>query len=280
MNQNPTFKVLSSMREHGVRCLLMGGQACVFYGAAEFSRDVDFAILASPANFRRLQLALDHLQAHVIAIPSFKEAHLHKGLAVHFRCQAPGVEGLRIDVMTKMRGVDPFPALWERRTTLEIDHIEVDLMSLPDLVCAKKTQRAKDWPMIQRLIEAHWFNHRHEPTAQRIEFWLMECRTPEILVRLADTHQKEAEHLQTTRPVLTAALDQDLNALGEHLEKERLAEVEADRGYWQPLRRALEQIEQKSVENGEGANSTQYGMSLRSFSSLRDSITLRYLLFE
>ena len=110
----------------------MGGQACVFYGAAEFSRDVDFAILASPANFRRLQLALD----------------------------------------------------------------------------------------------------------------------------------------------------QDLNALGEHLEKERLAEVEADRGYWQPLRRALEQIEQKSVENGEGANSTQYGMSLRSFSSLRDSITLRYLLFE
>ena len=30
------------MRMHGVRCLLMGGQACVFYGAAEFSRDTDF----------------------------------------------------------------------------------------------------------------------------------------------------------------------------------------------------------------------------------------------
>jgi hypothetical protein len=24
----------------------MGGQACVFYGAAEFSRDTDFAVLA------------------------------------------------------------------------------------------------------------------------------------------------------------------------------------------------------------------------------------------
>ena len=31
-------KVLSSMRAHRVRALLMGGQACVFWGAAEFSR--------------------------------------------------------------------------------------------------------------------------------------------------------------------------------------------------------------------------------------------------
>jgi hypothetical protein len=29
------------MRKNGVRYLLMGGQAGVFYGAAEFSRDVD-----------------------------------------------------------------------------------------------------------------------------------------------------------------------------------------------------------------------------------------------
>jgi hypothetical protein len=32
------------MAAHQVQCLLMGGQACVFYGAAEFSRDSDFAI--------------------------------------------------------------------------------------------------------------------------------------------------------------------------------------------------------------------------------------------
>ncbi len=39
-------KVLSSIQKHRVRALLMGGQACVFYGAAEFSRDTDLAILA------------------------------------------------------------------------------------------------------------------------------------------------------------------------------------------------------------------------------------------
>jgi hypothetical protein len=42
------------MRAHRVRALLMGGQACVFYGAAEFSRDTDFAILADAANLARL----------------------------------------------------------------------------------------------------------------------------------------------------------------------------------------------------------------------------------
>jgi hypothetical protein len=41
----------------------MGGQACVFYGAAEFSRDTDFAVLASPANLARLKAVLADLQS-------------------------------------------------------------------------------------------------------------------------------------------------------------------------------------------------------------------------
>jgi hypothetical protein len=49
------------MRRHGVRCLLMGGQACVFYGAAEFSREVDFALLADP-DLRTMDLG-SHVRA-------------------------------------------------------------------------------------------------------------------------------------------------------------------------------------------------------------------------
>jgi hypothetical protein len=36
---NPIRKVPSSMRTHRVRALLMGGQAGVFSGAAEFNRE-------------------------------------------------------------------------------------------------------------------------------------------------------------------------------------------------------------------------------------------------
>ena len=39
MIRNPILRVLSSIQKHRVRALLMGGQACVFYGAAEFSRE-------------------------------------------------------------------------------------------------------------------------------------------------------------------------------------------------------------------------------------------------
>jgi len=59
------------MRAHRVRALLMGGQACVFYGAAEFSRDTDFAILADAANLARLRKALAELEAEPIAVPPY-----------------------------------------------------------------------------------------------------------------------------------------------------------------------------------------------------------------
>lgn len=55
MIRSPIRKVLSSIRKHRVRALLMGGQACVLYGAAEFSRDTDLVILANAKNLMRLR---------------------------------------------------------------------------------------------------------------------------------------------------------------------------------------------------------------------------------
>jgi hypothetical protein len=111
---NPILKVLSSIRAHRVRALLMGGQACVFYGAAEFSRDTDLALLASSENLARLNKALNDLDAEVIAVPPFEARYLRKGHAVYFRCHHVEALGMRVDVMAKMRGVDSFPKLWNR----------------------------------------------------------------------------------------------------------------------------------------------------------------------
>lgn len=51
----PIHHVLSTIRGNGTRTLLMGGQACVFYGAAQVSKDVDFVILADQANLASLR---------------------------------------------------------------------------------------------------------------------------------------------------------------------------------------------------------------------------------
>ena len=59
MIPSPILKALSTIRMRQVDHLLMGGQACVLYGAAEFSRDLDLALLPDPANLERLRQVLD-----------------------------------------------------------------------------------------------------------------------------------------------------------------------------------------------------------------------------
>jgi len=229
----------------------MGGQACVLYGAAEFSRDTDFAILASQANLSRLRAALTELQAEVIAVPPFELKYLQKGHAIHFRCRASEAAGMRVDVMTKMRGVDSFAKLWPRRSTLLAeDGTSYELMSLPDLVKAKKTQRDKDWPMIRRLVEADYFKDREQPKQQQLRFWFLELRTPELLIELAAAHPQICRRLTKQRPLLKlAAAGAEIDLIEALSEEERL-EREADRDYWVPLKAELEQLRRERLRRG------------------------------
>ncbi len=89
-------------------------QAGVFYGAAEFSRDTDVALLASNENIASLRAALRELRAKRIALPPFELEYLHRGHAIHFRSYHPDALNMRIDTMSVMRGVDAFEHLWQR----------------------------------------------------------------------------------------------------------------------------------------------------------------------
>jgi hypothetical protein len=224
------------MRTHRVRALLMGGQA-------EFSRDTDFAILADAENLARLRQALAELCAEPIAVPPFELKHLKRGHALHFRCQHPEASRLRVDVMSKMRGVDSFPKLWRRRTTLQLpDGTKCDLLALPDLVQAKKTQRDKDWPMIRRLVEAHYFSNQHKPGPAQVKFWLQELRTPELLIATANAHIRFARQLAAKRPLLNHAIAGRRAPLERALLAEETAERKADARHWSPLFQELEKL--------------------------------------
>ena len=230
----------------------MGGQACVFYGAAQFSKDVDFALLAEAENFVRLLAALAELQATCIAVPRFDPALLARGHAVHFRCQHPAAAGLRVDVMTRLRDLADFPVLWERRTTLtDVTEESFDLMAVEDLVQAKKTQRAKDWPMIEALVEGHYRALGSKPVPERVAFWLREARTPERLAELATRFPTETRAFAAARPLLTHALAGDLESLRPALDAEVRAEQAKDRVYWAPLRRELEALRHEREPGGD-----------------------------
>ena len=219
----------------------MGGQACILYGAAEFSRDIDLAILTSAENLSALRATLEELQAKTVYVPQLSEDALLGGHACHFRCGASGVEGLRIDVMAKLRGVADFPKLWERRVVIDLPGVGlVPVMALEDLVRSKKTQRDKDWPMIRRLIEADYHRHRTEATADRVRFWLAECRTEDILQALTEQEPELAREVAARRPLLNRVLTRDRTGVTEMLREEEDRERQLDREYWAPLRRQLE----------------------------------------
>ncbi len=219
----------------------MGGQACVFYGAAQVSKDVDLALLTEPANIERLRLALKELAAERIAVPPFDPALFERGHAIHFRCGAPVVAGLRVDLLSKLRLLDDFMTLWERRTTFAGDDgSEFNLLSVPDLVQSKKTARNKDWPIIELLVNIHIQENLAAPRADWIRFWLCECRSPAQLVALAGHFTDECQALTTTRSLLVHALTGDQTALLVGLDAEMRAEQNADRVFWEPVRRELE----------------------------------------
>jgi hypothetical protein len=219
----------------------MGGQACVFYGAAEFSRDCDIAILCDDQNIERLRSALIDLAAEPIAVPPFQVEFLERGHAIHFRCQAEGAQGMRLDVMSRMRGVSPFRELWSRRTTLEDDSgTQLQIMGLSDLIAAKTTQRDKDWPMIRRLVEANYVRFHDQPTEERVTFWLRHARSPQIIQNLAAGHPLIAHELGRERPLLRDVLTKSTDDIERSLMEEERLEREADRRYWQPLKSELE----------------------------------------
>ena len=119
----------------------------MLYGAAEFSRDTDLALFASPDNLLRLQAALDALQAECIAVPPLKPKH---------------------------------------------------------------------------------FAHRDQPTDGQVAFWLMELRTPSLLLEVAWRFPQRWAEALPHRPLLHYAEASDEPALRKELAAKEQRECEAE----------------------------------------------------
>lgn len=251
----PVTTVLRVLSHHAVRTMMMGGQACIVYGASEFSRDLDLAILSAPDNLARLRRALDELGAVPIAVPPFEASFLERGHAVHFRCVA--ADGFRLDVMARMRGVPPFDECWTRRSVLTLPDIgDVDVLGLEDLVRAKKTRRDKDWPVVRRLVDVHYRGFGDAPTEARIAFWMRELRTPETLVDCVARFEARGdapprEAAQVARQVVAG--DATMRDVADAITREEARERAADEAYWRPLLDELARLRHERRRDGPSA---------------------------
>jgi hypothetical protein len=96
--------------------------------------------------------------------------------------------------------------------------------------------------MLQRLLEAHYLQHRAASTLEQRRFWLHELRTPELLVEATQQWPQLAGQIALQRPLLLLAKAGQLDPLREALVAEEQAERQHDREYWQPLKEELERL--------------------------------------
>ena len=124
------------------------------------------------------------------------------------------------------------------------------LLGIEDLVQSKKTQRDKDWPMIRRLVDAHYAEFRDEPRREQVTFWLRESRSPTVLIEVARRFPQPAGMHATTRPLLEAAVSANEPDLERRLAEEASEIRLTDKLYWQPLIDELHRLRQAKRRSG------------------------------
>ena len=226
--------------------MLIGGQACIIYGAAEFSRDTDIIILCNNDNLNTLRKTLSELKAAQIFFPPLELKYLKKGHACHFRCHAKGVENLRIDIIGKLRGCSNFETMWKRRTTAALSNgLKIDILGIPDLVKCKKTQRDKDWFMLNRLVGNDILLNQPNASEDKIKWWFLECRSTETLFNLMQKFPGYIDNCIKERPLLKYVKENNKKTLEKMLYEEEVSERNKDEQYWAPLKKELSNLRRK-----------------------------------
>lgn len=131
MKLNQDFReFIEFLNSNNVKYLLVGGWSVAIHGKPRYTKDIDFFISTDPSNARKMMNALR----------DFGMASL--GLTETDFCETGqiiqlGIEPHRIDIITELPALD-FDSAWERRLSIDIDGVLVNVISLQDLILNKE----------------------------------------------------------------------------------------------------------------------------------------------
>ncbi len=139
MDLYPDFKeFLQLLGEEGVEYLVGGGYAVAWYGYPRYTGDIDIWIHATRENARRMMRVLERFGAGDVGIT--EDDFLNPGIEV----LKMGREPIRIDMMTRMKGLEFGPSFAAKKVH-EAGGVPIFILSLSDLRKAKRaSNRPKD----------------------------------------------------------------------------------------------------------------------------------------
>jgi hypothetical protein len=121
---------LKSVKRHGVKFLIIGGQAAIYHGIRRNTGDLDLLIEPTKENGTRLLKALKELNLIIDTIkPDDFEQQLFLSL---------GFEPDAVDILTLTPGVD-FNSAFERSIVIEDSSVKLNIISLDDLLKNKES---------------------------------------------------------------------------------------------------------------------------------------------
>ena len=137
------LEFFEQLNRHGVRFMIVGGEAVIYYGHIRLTGDVDVFFDRSPGNTARLFGALHQYWNGVV--PGLSDPSQLEDVGVVFQF---GIPPNRIDLLNDIDGVD-FSDAWPRRTQVLIgqgaDGIPISYLGLEDLITNKQiSARPKD----------------------------------------------------------------------------------------------------------------------------------------
>ncbi len=142
---------LRLLGHHGVRYLLIGGEAVIFYGNPRFTGDIDFFYSTEPENCSRLFQALQDFWRG--PIPAVDESSDLEEPEMVFQF---GVPPNRIDLLSAVSGID-FESAWLSRQETLLGDVIVPYVGLADLIASKRAagrnKDLEDLLFLERLLK-------------------------------------------------------------------------------------------------------------------------------
>jgi predicted nucleotidyltransferase len=141
--------ILSALSDAEADYLVVGAYALASHGLVRATRDLDLWVRATPENASRVFNAL-------VAFGAPADHFNVEELTTEDTVLQLGVDPVRIDILTSVSGLE-FQAAWEHRKSLELDGLQVSVVSLEDLITNKRaTGRPQD------LLDIQWIEDSQE----------------------------------------------------------------------------------------------------------------------
>jgi hypothetical protein len=127
---------LVTLADHGVRYVVIGGQAAVMRQAVDFSKDLDILIPLDRANAVRVRAA-------VLAMTTV-DADVETITGRDFQQYIHPESGVELDVHLKILAIPTFEVATDNASPVDYLGVEVSCLDLPALYASKRTDRPKD----------------------------------------------------------------------------------------------------------------------------------------